>query len=92
MESPEEYEEKARREDLESRDNKERLLAEIMGITPEEYREIGCYDIIDLDGSHKVYWSASADSGIVAKIKGKQAVDDEHVTISQDMSQLGDGF
>ncbi len=71
---------------------RERVLASIMGLTLEEYIEIGCQDSTDLDGSVKVYWSATADSGIVAKIKGKQAVDDDHVTISQDMSQLGNGY
>jgi len=76
----------------ESREREEQNLAGIMGITVEEYREIKCTPGTDLDGSLKVYWSASADSGIVAKIKGKQAVDDDHVTISQDLSQLGNGY
>ena len=71
---------------------RERVLASIMGITLEEYREIGCQDTTDLDGSTKVYWSAHDNDPIVAKIRGKQAVDDDHVTITQDMSQLGDSY
>jgi len=81
-----------RDQQVSERGNQDIELAKILGITVEEYRYIGCYPEKDLDGSMKVFWSANADTGIVAKIRGKQSVDDEHVTISQDMSQLGDPY
>ncbi len=87
MESQGKYEEKKI-----LRDDQEQSLADIMGLTLDEYREIGCQASTDADGSLKVYWSASGQDSIVAKIKGRQAIDDDHVTITQDLSQLGDPY